>query len=185
MDPNQVYAIVMGGMAFTLLLVNALPWLVRLCHYLSPLMSKHMVYHYLLHRHRLLGPWSRAGVLSQLIYIAGNIICVAFEVSHSNIQISNLSQAGLRAGTLSIINMIPLFAGPHLDFLADVLGVAFRTLRQIHRSAGVMAVLLGVFHTLVAVGTRPSLGLQQPQNLFAVIVSEQSLIHSVQTDSRG
>ena len=42
-----------------------------------------------------------------------------------------LVQAGFRAGTLSII---PVFAGPHLSFLTDLLGVTLSTVRQIHRS---------------------------------------------------
>lgn len=40
-----------------------------------------------------------------------------------------------------------MFAGAHLDSLADLLGVNIRTIRQIHRSAGIMAVQLVSFHT--------------------------------------
>ena len=136
-----------------------------------------MFYRHILHRHRLLGPWSRAGVLLKLIYVAGNATCISLEVSQSRPEIPTLSQAGFRAGTLLIVNLIPLFAGPHLGFLADLLGVNLSTIRQIHRSAGVMAVLLAAFHTLVAVGSRPSFGLSLPQNLFAVIVSVDPLSH--------
>ncbi|KAI9774177.1 MAG: hypothetical protein M1839_001879 [Geoglossum umbratile] len=162
MDISQAYAIVIGGSFFLILLINSLPLIARLVRYLSPLISKHLIYRYILHRHWLLGPWSRAGVLVQLIYIAGNIFCFSFWVS-------TISQASLRAGTLSIINLIPLFAGPHLSALADLLGVTLSTFRQIHRSVGVMAVLLAVFHVLVAVALRPSFALHLPQNLFAVI----------------
>jgi hypothetical protein len=177
MDLTQIYAIVIGGIFCVLLLLNSLPWIARFVRYLSPLISKHMFYRYILHRHRLVGPWSRAGVLLQLIYVAGNITCISLRVPHFRPRISTLSQAGLRAGTLSIVNLIPLFAGPHLGSLADLLGVNLSTIRQIHRSAGVMAVLLMVFHTLVAVGSRPSFGLDLPQNLFAVIVSVELLRH--------
>ena len=106
----------------------------------------------------------------QLIYIAGNIFCFGFRAP-------TISQAGLRAGTLSIINLILLFAGPHLGALADLLDVTLSAVRQIHRSAGVMAVLLAVFHILVAFSSRPSFVLDLPQNLFAVIISVQSLSH--------
>lgn len=138
-----------------------------------PLSSKHLVYRYVLHRHRLIGPWSLAGVLLQLIYIAGNMTCFSLGGSHVETQISPLSRAGLRAGTLSVINLIPLFASPHLDTLADLLGVTLTTVRQMHRSVGVMAVLLTVFHVIVAVVTRSSFALSLVQNQFAVIVSVQ------------
>lgn len=98
-----------------------MPQIARLVRYLSRLMSKHMIYRCVLHRHRLLGPWSQAGVLLQLIYIAENIACLSLGLSQNSGQISTFSQAGLRAGTLSTINLIALLAGPHLDFLIDLL----------------------------------------------------------------
>ena len=177
MSLTQIYAVVIGGIFCALLLLNGLPWIAHSVRYLSPLISKHMFYRYSLRRHRLVGPWSRAGVLLQLIYVAGNITCISLGVSPSRPQTSTMSQAGLRAGTLSIVNLIPLFAGPHLGSFADLLGVNLSTIRQILRSAGVMAVLLAVFHTLVAIGSRRSFGLDLPQNLFAVIVSVELLRH--------
>lgn len=48
---------------FQLLLLNRLhPYVVRFMGHLSVLISKHLTYPYLLRRHQLLGPWSRAGV---------------------------------------------------------------------------------------------------------------------------
>jgi len=164
MDISLVYAIVIDGSFFLLLLINGLPLITHLVKYLSPLMSKHLIYRYILHRHRLLSPWSRADVLVQLIYIAANIYCFEFW----NITIS---QAGLRAGTLAMINLIPLFTVPHLNTLADLLDVTLSTFRQIHRSAGVMAVMLTIFYLLVMIASQPSFPLDLPQNKFAVIVS--------------
>ena len=77
MDITLVYTIVVSSCFGLLMLINGLPLIARLVRYLSPLVSKHLIYRYVLHRHRFLGPWSRAGVLVQLIYIAGN-------GSHSN-----------------------------------------------------------------------------------------------------
>jgi hypothetical protein len=164
MDITKVYTIIIGGSFGLLLLINGLPLIARLVRYLSPLVSKHLIYRYILHRHRLLGPWSRAGVLVQLIYIAGNICCFKFWDT-------TILQAGLRAGTLAVINLIPLFAVPHLGTFADLLGVTISTFRQIHRSAGVMAVVLTIFHVLVMVASQPSFPLDLSQNKFAVIVS--------------
>ena len=164
MDISLIYAIIIGGSFGLLLLINGLPLIARLVRYLSPLVSKHLVYRYILHRHRLLGPWSRADVLVQLIYIAGNICCFEFWDT-------TISQVGLRAGTLATINLIPLFAVPHLGTLADLLGVTINTFRQIHRSAGVMAVMLTIFHVLIMLASRPSFPLDLLQNKFAVVVS--------------
>jgi hypothetical protein len=75
MDISLVYTIIMGGSFLLPLLINGLPLIAHLVRYLSPLVSKHLIYRYILHRHRLLGRWSRADVLVQLIYIAGNICC--------------------------------------------------------------------------------------------------------------
>lgn len=164
MDITELYAIIVGGSFCFLLLLNGLPFITRLVRYLSPLVSKHLTYRYILHRHGLIGPWSRVGVLMQLICIVGNICCLKFWDTTT-------SQAGLRAGTLAAINLIPLFAVPHLSTLADLLGVTLSTFRQIHQSAGVTVVGLTIFHVLVAVASQPSFPLDLPQNMFAVIVS--------------
>lgn len=55
-------------------------------------------------------------IQERLYYIALNVFCLAFRVP-------TLSKAGLRAGNLSLANMIPLFAGAHLSFLADAFTV--------------------------------------------------------------
>jgi hypothetical protein len=70
-----------------------------------------------------------------------------------------------------MINLIPLFTVPHLSTLADLLGVTLSTFRQIHRSVGVMAVMLTIFHLLVMIASQPSFPLDLPQNKFVVIVS--------------
>ena len=44
MEISQAYAIVIGGSFFLILLVNGLPLIARLVRYLSPLISKHLIY---------------------------------------------------------------------------------------------------------------------------------------------
>ncbi|OCT49043.1 hypothetical protein CLCR_04721 [Cladophialophora carrionii] len=179
MDFSEVYAIAIGAVFGAALLLNGWPWISRCVRPLSPLTSKYLVYRYVLHRHRFMGPWSLAGVLLQLIYVTGNILCIALRMRHGQTRISTLSQAGQRAGTLSIINLIPLFAGLHLSALSDLLGVNLRTVRQIHRSAGVMASLLMVFHALVALRSQPTFALNQAPNLFGVIALAALVVFAV------
>ena len=167
MDVTQIYVTAAGGLFFVFLLVNFLPRTVRFWRTISLLTSKHLTYPYLVHRHRFVGPWTRSGVLLQLIYIALNVFCLAFRVP-------TLSKAGLRAGNLSLANMIPLFAGAHLSFLADLLGFPLNTVRRVHRSAGLMAVALLLFHALVLVSDRTSFSLKVPEHLYGLIVRHPS-----------
>jgi hypothetical protein len=167
MDTSTIYAIVVGGSFCVLLLINGFPLFARLARHLAPLVSQHLVYRNVLDRHRLLGPWSRAGVMIQLIYLAGNACCLRFWDTTT-------SQAGIQAGTLAVINMTPLLAIPHLSTLADLLGLTLGTIRQIHRSAGVMSTILAIYHVLTMVASQSSFPLSQPKNMFAVTVSRSS-----------
>ena len=106
MDVPQIYATAAGGFFLVFILVNFLSRTVR--ERIALFTSKHLTYPYFLHRHRFLGPWTRSAILVQLIYIALNAFCLGFRAS-------TLSKAGLRAGNLSLANMIPLFAGPYLS----------------------------------------------------------------------
>lgn len=167
MDITQVYAVAAGGIVFAFVLINLLPYLASLLKHISLFTSKHLTYPYLLHRYRFLEPWSRAEVLTQAIYLTVNIFCLSFKVS-------DMAKAGLRAETLSLVNIIPLFAGPLLSFLADRLGVPLKVYRCAHRSAGLMSFTLVLIHVLSVVAQQGSFPLGPPQHLFAVIVSLRS-----------
>ena len=166
MDITQAYAVAAGGIFTTLFLINLLPYVMRLTGRVLIVICKHLTYPYLVRRHRLFGPWTRAGVLVQLVYITANLFCLSFRVS-------KISEAGLRAATLSLINMIPLFAGPHLSFVADLLGVSLTTYRQIHGTAGVGSFGLLGFHVLEAV-SGGSYSLASRRNVFGLVVSTRN-----------
>ena len=163
MDGTQIYALVAAGIFSMFILVHFRKYLNRLVNHVF-LLSRHLTYPRLVHRHRFLGPWSPAVVIMQLVYIAANVFCVTFPAS-------SIAEIGRRAGTLAVINMVPLFAGPHLAFLGNILGTSLGTIHLIHRSAGIMTFSLSIAHVLVKAESRPSLPLDLPQNLFAVVVS--------------
>ena len=142
MDVPQIYATAAGGFFLVFILVNFLSRTVR--ERIALFTSKHLTYPYVIHRHQLLGPWTRSGILVQLIYIALNVFCLGFRVS-------TLSKAGLRARNLSLTNIIPLLTGPHLSFLADIIGFYLDTYRRVHRSVDVISFALLLFHVLVIV----------------------------------
>jgi hypothetical protein len=178
MDPTLGYAITLGGVFLTLILVNLLH-LNRLT-YLTYLPSfartslrrlwRYLIYPYLVHRHRFLPPFTLADLLTQLIYIAGNSFCLAY--------CSTIEKAGLRAGTLSLINLIPLFFGPHLGFAADVLGLSLGAFRNVHRSAGLVSSGLVLFHTAVAVKSHTEFALSSTKNVSAVVVRNSFILRS-------
>jgi len=169
MEITRIYAIVIGGILVLFVFTNWFRYISQFIRYLLFFMSKHLAYTYLLRRHRFLGPWTRAEVLIQAIYMTTNLFCLFFRVS-------KLSQASLRAGKLSLINMIPLLAGPHLSFLADILGVSVTSYRSVHRSGGLVSFTLGLCHVIMtAIGGGAS-NLISDQHLFELIVSLLSFI---------
>ncbi|OAF59117.1 hypothetical protein VC83_04114 [Pseudogymnoascus destructans] len=168
MDAIQIYAIAAVGTLCIFAFVNLLPLLIPLVTRVSIFVSKHFRYPYILHRHRILGPWTRAGVVIQLAYLALNLFCIFAVLSWDGLQAANFSDAGRRAGALAEVNMIPLLAGPHFAFLADLLGLSLKTIRGIHRSAGWMTAALVFLHAMAAASDGP-LPIDVSQNLFAVI----------------
>jgi hypothetical protein len=77
MNPIQIYAVAAGGSFSLLVLVHILPYLIPFCTRVFFYVSKHLTDPYLLRRHQILGPWTRAGVAIQLVYLALNVLCVA------------------------------------------------------------------------------------------------------------
>jgi hypothetical protein len=91
-----------------------------------------------------------------------NAFCIGFKVA-------DIQSAGLRAANLSLINMIPLFAGPHLSYLADILGVPLRAYRRIHRAGGMMSFFLLIFHVLTVIATRTAFPLRVTENTWVFL----------------
>ena len=159
----QIYAIVAGGIFFILIIMKGFPFIQRILQSVAIIISKYLIYSFIVRRHRPLGPWTSADVLLQLLYISLNVFGVTFRVTSFN-------EVEDRAGTLSIINMAPLFFGLHLSFLADLLGLSLSSYRRIHRSAGIMSFALVALHLFVAVHNDPTYSLREPQNLYLIIV---------------
>jgi hypothetical protein len=170
MNLIQIYAVAAGGIFSLFALVRLLPSVIPFSTRVSWFVSKHLTYPYLLHRHQILGPWTRAGVAMQLAYLATNVFCVSVvEISWDGLRVSTFADAGRRASVLAMVNMVPALAGFHHAFLADQLGLSVKTIRGIHRSAGWMMCGLLLLHAMVA-ASQESLPLNVPQNLFAVVV---------------
>lgn len=92
-----------------------------------------------------------------------NVICNSFGVS-------TVKEAGVRAGTLSLINLIPVYFGVYLSFLSDLFGISLPAYRFVHGSTGIMSVMLGLVHVVVNVAGNSSLSYGVFGQLFALIV---------------
>lgn len=101
MEITQIYAIVAGGVFLLLIFMKGFRFIQQNLQSLSITISRYLTYPLVVRRHRLLGPWSPADVLLQLLYISLNFFCATFRVT-------SFDEVEDRAGTLSIINMAPL-----------------------------------------------------------------------------
>ena len=167
MEITMAYAVALGGVLLILALINLLPGLPYLTISTPRFLQRalrYLTYPYLVRRHRFWGPWTCADIIIQIVYIGCNAFCIRFPAS-------DITEAGVRAGYLSLINMIPLFLGPHLGFLADILGVSLSTFRLMHRSAGMMSCSLFLFHVLAKLVSHTAFAFRGIANLSAVVVS--------------
>jgi hypothetical protein len=162
MEITQVYALAVVSI-FTFFLIS------NLRSFLDSYVTQLFIYPRIIRRYRYFGPWSPAGVILQLAYAAMNLFCASFKAP-------NILVVSSRAANLSLINMIPIFAGAHQSFLADVLGVSLNTYQRVHRSTGTIAFLLLVFHIASVVAKRTHFPLQVAENVWAVIVRFSSVV---------
>ncbi|KAH8747833.1 hypothetical protein F5882DRAFT_265776, partial [Hyaloscypha sp. PMI_1271] len=111
-------------------------------------------------RYLLFGPWTLAGIIVYTTYIAANVYCL---------EVWKLPalKVGLRAANLALINIMPLYLGPHLSFLADLLGISLKSFRIVHRSAGIISFVLVLLHILVVIARGiGGFSLSVPENLY-------------------
>ncbi len=164
MEITQIYAIAAGGVILLLVVLNASSLFKHGFESLNILRSKYLTYPLLVQRHRFFGPRSPADIIVQSLYTLLNGFCLFFRVA-------SLKEVGDRAGTLSMINMAPLFFGLHLSFLADLFGLSMSNCRRIHRSAGLMFVTLLILHVFIALRANPTYFLRATKHLYLIIVS--------------
>jgi hypothetical protein len=168
MEITQIYSALIGIICILLLLLNFRCYISLLWGIVSRLTTQHLILPRLILRYRYIGPWSRADVLFRLVYAATNVFCIGF-------QVPDLHAASLRAANLTLINLIPLFAGLHLGFLADFLGIPVRMYGQVHQSAASIASALLIFHVLTILASHDPFSLQLATNTWALVVSYYSL----------
>ena len=131
MDVARIYAIVAGSLFAILTTLNFCIHLCTILQTYTVWIVRHIVHHFILRRHRQVGPWSLRSFILRCIYILTDIFCSAY-------RIRSMVEAGKRTGVLLLINLMPLYLGPHLDFLAEFLGISLHDLHTVHGSTTVL-----------------------------------------------
>lgn len=144
LSPTDIYILCFVSCFLVLFIFqNVIPYAISTFKTLVLLPAKAIGYCFLVNRYVLIGPFTVASAFFQLLYIGGNVVSLVYGVD-------SVAQAASRAGTLSLVNMAPLYFAMHLSYLADVFGLSLATYRQLHRSCGLIAVGHVIFHGAVA-----------------------------------
>jgi hypothetical protein len=165
MNIPTIYAIAAGGIFLAFFIIQTRSILIQWTEIFSVFLSRHLTLPVIIDRHRVWGPWTRASVLIHISYVTINVALVF-------IRNDSLVGAGRRAGELALVNMIFPLSAAHLGYLAELLGITWRSCRRIHRATGWMTVGLLSFHIIAEVQNKQfGFPLSQIRNLFTVIVS--------------
>lgn len=135
MDPVETYGVVAGGM-FAILFLHHLykltsPWIQ---HRTLFYVFKYLIYPTICRRGRIHGAITRWRAFLTLLYWLGTATC-------NIVGVKAVSEAGNRAGILSILYLIPLLFSSRLSFAADILGLSLITYNKLYGSVGFMACL--------------------------------------------
>jgi len=169
MFPTTIYGIAIGGAYITLLLYRIMKFIYYFVQKRTIFfLLKHVLYPVLIRRRRFTKSVNRGFAVFTVIYWAGTVAC-------NWIGVDNISEAGLRAGTLSTLNFVPLLFVNRLSFGADLLGVSLRTYHLMHGSIGVMAFLQGLFHVIIVLRQSP-LRLQDAVQVCGFVVSDHKVL---------
>jgi hypothetical protein len=163
MDPSQIYGIAIGSLFFLMLLYRST---VRILNSIYSrtlfFLLKHFIYPYLFRRHIFFGPVSRVHFILQVIYWCATAAC-------NVIGVKTFTQASARAGTLSVINLVPLLFSGRLSHAADLFGISLRGFYGLHRSIGLMALTQGLIHIFILIGKR-LVSVHAPDQIYAILV---------------
>ena len=167
MHPVQIYSFIVGGILALLFLyqasANIVSWVQRRTIFY---IFKYLIYPVFFKRHLLLGPTSRWQTILMVLYWAGTAVC-------NVIGVKSLSEAGLRAGSISVFHLIPLLLSDRLPLAADFLGLSPQSFQRAHTSVGFMATTQGIIHVVVFLSHK-SFQLQQSSHFYGLLVSKTS-----------
>ncbi|KAM7182724.1 ferric reductase [Rhypophila sp. PSN 637] len=101
----------------------------------------------ILRRFKHIGPW-HINTIFLLAFLIGLNVYLTFFNGFFNLV--SVKETSARAANLSLINVVPVIAGPSQSFLASPFGLSLRSFRKIHRSLALLSLLLVLVHVAAA-----------------------------------
>jgi hypothetical protein len=145
MDIPSWYGAILGCIIITWRFFNVIYRLVmHLKHFTASFrlfIFKHLLYPYLYRRLPLVGTGTRFEILTGVLYLAANILCITIP---SSVDIAT------RSAIMSLINMIPLLCGPRLLLMTELLGISRRAHIGFHKWFGVAAIAQVIVHSIIS-----------------------------------
>ena len=172
MEPVQVYAIAAGGVLVVLLMYCASSFISRWIQDRTLFyVFKYLVYPVLIRRKRFLAPLTRWYVLWITIYWGVTAVC-------NLVGVNTIAQAGTRAGSLSVLHLVPLLFTGRLSFAANLLGLSWQSYMTFHSTIGLMAFVQGLIHTLIFV-THHVFRIKDEQQFYGFLVRIPPIVSSL------
>lgn len=97
------------------------------------------------------------------LFLVVNVIC-------STVGVHNLSQAIRRTGLMTVVNIVPLAMGGHMNILVDRCRIGLRTYQRLHRWIGRVVILQGLAHSTIALFSE-GLNWHNTYSVVAIVVS--------------
>ncbi|EGY20836.1 ferric reductase transmembrane component 3 [Verticillium dahliae VdLs.17] len=148
MDAVIWYSLAIGGPLATSIIVN----IALLAFHIVKYIAARDLPHYLSLRQicQTIRPFKNITWLHLIVaiaFISTNILTISYGVKDA---------AGFirRSGVLSVINMAPLFLGTQMNLIASRCGLSLQSFVAVHRWLGIMAILQGLSHAVVALTTQ-------------------------------
>jgi hypothetical protein len=87
---------------------------------------------------------SRLDVFILLLFLGCNVLCLT-------ININDVPEFTKRSGVISVVNLVPLSLGSHMNFLFSFSGLSLPTCARFHRWLGRIALCEGLIHVAAAI----------------------------------
>ena len=163
-DSIQAYALAAGGLVLILCPLLCILYRSIFPRTITFFFSKHVVYPYVFQQRRFCRSVTQFDVILQLTYWVGTALC-------SSIGVHSLTQAGSRAGTLSVIHFIPLLFESHFRFTANLTELFTPAYQLMYGSIGFMAFALALVHVITTFLSNPRLFNHNGFALYRCVVS--------------
>ena len=160
----HMYGFMVAASLSALLFRRICLWMYPFTRRLSIYISRYMVHKIVLPGSRYFRSWSLSDLLSLCVYYGLTFFVLLF-------RLRSIRDIFARAGTLSLINTVPLVLGLHHHFSSDVLWISVRLFRRLHSCIGTLTILTSFFYTMGTIFTDLSTPQATSPSLPLVIVS--------------